>query len=171
MKSNRVVIPLFCIALGFASGRRFPSSQSASVENPAATGAAGSTKSRTCGPLGSSIADRRQPKTKASERTNQAKFAEPRVSIPISSVVGILSSKEPGLNGFENYEQSMGEALTLLGATDDERSKVMALMAQTKSDLLETEQRVLRATVVSDFEVSLDLHEMDEFAATIIERM
>ncbi len=170
MKSNRVVIPLFCIALGYVSGRHFPSPQPAPVAAPTATDPAGSSKSRTRDSFGASVADRRQPKTKASERTTSAKSAEPRVSIPISSVVGILSGKPAGLNGFENYEQSMGEALTLLGATDEERSQVTELMEQTKTDLFQTERQLLKPKLINDSEATLDLREMDQASAAIIER-
>lgn len=148
-------------------GRHFPSPPSTSLAN--LTDAAPVSNSRTRHFNGKS-SEITKTTTKTSQRTIHAKPSEPRVSIPISSVVGILSSKQPGLNGFEHYEQSMSEALTLLGTTDDEKSRVMELMSRTKNDLFQAERKVIQPNVLNDHEVSIDLREMDNAASAIIER-
>lgn len=170
MKPKQFVIPSMCIALGYAIGGNFPFHRSGSGDGGSDTVVTGSAMNRNSHLRDSALRDGSIARTKSAERTALPKHSEPRISIPVSSVVSILNSRPAHQCGFENYEQSMGEALTLLGASNDEKSQVMELMAQTKNDLLLTERSILKAKVVNDFEVGIDLSKMNQAAAAIIER-
>ena len=170
MKPKQLVIPLVCTALGYSIGGIFPFLGGGPSDAESGAALAGSAINQSSNPRDSAHLDGSAARTKSAERSSASKHSEPRVSIPVSSVVAILNSRPAYQAGFENYEHSMGEALILLGASSQEKSQVMELMAQTKNDLLLTERSVLEAKVINDFEAGIDLSQMNQAAAAIIER-
>jgi len=90
-----------------------------------------------------------------------------RVSIPMSSVVPILKKQMFSYRDFMNLGDSMETALTMLGATDEEREQVRALVKDTQEKILREEKNHIKVEKADATGVKLDLTGMREIAEGI----
>ena len=96
-------------------------------------------------------------RTRARDRGEDKKPKEPRVSIPLKTVVQILKDKDFSYTSeFDSLNYSMEKALVLLGATETEQENIKELIQTSKSEILAAEKNHVKLG-----EVTSDLIQMD----------
>lgn len=96
-------------------------------------------------------------RTRAQERAADRKPKEPRVSIPVKSLVeGLKKSELSHSSQFDCLQDCIDKTLILLGVTTNEQEDVRNLIQSSKAEILAAEQRHLKLG-----EVTADVIHMD----------
>ncbi len=112
--------------------------------------------------------DRDAPRSTKRDRGNNPEI--PKISIDLKTVSALLKNGNLSRATFEESEETMDEALTLLGCTDDERAAVMAALEQAKDEFHAAEKANLKPEVRNN-KVHFDMRPMDGPSKEIIQRM
>lgn len=164
MRPSQFTIPAITGALGLALGLAL----APSAQEPDAGGDSGASARKF---MGGNTADSRgraaeadretAVRTRVRDRREDKKPKEPRISIPLKSVVQILKEKEfDYFSKFDDLHYNMGKALVLLGASEREQQEVMALLKEAKSDILAAEKTHLKLGDVTEDVIHVDMSGM-----------
>lgn len=100
-------------------------------------------------------------RTRARERVEDKKPKEPRVSIPLKTLVeGLRENAFSYSFDFTGLEFCMGRALGLIGTTEGEQEKLKALVRKSKSEMLEAEKSHVKLGEVTADTIRLDMSAM-----------
>ena len=160
MKPSQFTIPVVTGALGLALGLALPSSFRKPEGAAISESSARKLKSGNHADAGSAPAEvgaKTAVRTRARDRGEDKKPKEPRVSIPLKTLVQILKNNDFSYTSeFDSLDHAMGKALVLLGATETEQDNIKKVIQTSKSEILAAEK-----THVKLGEVSSDLIQMD----------
>ena len=96
-------------------------------------------------------------RTRVRERVEDKKPKEPRVSIPLKTLVQVLKKGELSYwSQFDRLQDCMDKSLTLLGATENEKEEIMNLIEKSKSEILAAEQSHLKLGEATDNVIHMD---------------
>lgn len=174
MKSPLTSIGLAALLLGFALGRISAPAGPDRGHSVAGNSARGESvhSGADDGSPGLPGIERPQARTRvARERTEEAKPKEPRVSLPLSTVVKILKDGNLKYAEFDSLPYRLGEALTLLGATEAEKEQVKSLADTSKAGILAMEKSHLRLAETSEHMIRFDMSGMREPVEEITGRL
>lgn len=94
------------------------------------------------------------------DREEAQKNREPRVSIPLKSIVGILKKEFNYSSDFDSLENSMEKALVLLGATPVEKEEVLKLVKTSESEIFAAEKNHMKLGEVTTDLIKIDMSGM-----------
>lgn len=174
MKSPLVSIGLAALLLGFALGRISAPDHAPGAAGTDASGNSVHSAAADDSPPAPGLPGNGQPNARtrvARDRTEDAKPREPRVSLPISTVVKILKDGSLQYAEFDSLTYRLREALTLLGATKAENEQVMSLAEKAKTEILAKEKSHLRLAETSDNMIRFDMSGMREPVEKIASRL
>ncbi len=171
MKAREIVLIVVALLAGFALGRvgRDPAS---------GTKAGGASKSIPDSGGSSSLdrpamdpGERDSPGASRPRRDRPAEVArnkssEPRVSIPLKTVAGLLKD-ELSYSDFIVLGRKMEPALVMLGASEQEKKDVMAAINKNQAALLAEEKTHVKVASSDGSKITLDLSGMEEPARRI----
>lgn len=172
MKPIHYAIAVIMLVIGILIGHQLPkftgneaeaasSNQSDSLQDEARMNAQSNHTGKTIAPSN---------RTKLAERDMKHQGKSGRVAIPLEKVAKILESRPTYQDHFFNNQQALDEALTMLGANDDEKARVLQVMDQTREDILSAEKRLLRPEYAADGSMSIDFSPMAESVQHILNR-
>ena len=110
-------------------------------------------------------------RTRARERTEDKKPTEPRVSIPLRTLVQVLKKGDFSYSSqFDSLNDCMEKALILLGATENEQQEIKNLIEHSMSEILAAEKSQLALGEVSADVIYFDTSAMRRPVEEIIEQ-
>jgi len=100
-------------------------------------------------------------RTRAHERVENKKPKEPRVSIPLRTLVdGVRKNAFSSCSGFDRLEYAMERALSLMGATDREKEELKTLVKNSESEMLAAEKTHIKLGAVTSDKIQMDMSAM-----------
>jgi len=177
MKTREILLPIVTLALGLGLGLGIGRSR----EDPPAPAGEGSVKKGpgTAGTVAShvrsadsgpgpenAVATSRTKRERPADPARENKSAEPRVSIPLKTVANLLKD-DLSYSDFMVLGRKMDQALTMLGASEQEKADVIAAIDRNEAVLLAEEKANVKVASMEDSKVTLDLSGMEEPAKRI----
>lgn len=174
MKSSQIVIPTVTGVLGLALGIAMaPSVRTAETGNEAPSAVIRSRRHQSAELDGISGEESRKTATpsRVRDRGEEKKPSEPRVSIPLQTIVEILKENMfKHASTFSGLQHSMDRALSLLGATDREREEIKDVVMKSQAEIYAAEKAHFKLGEVTAEQIHIDMSGMQGPAAEIAKR-
>ena len=106
-------------------------------------------------------------RTRVAKRDEKKKPREPCVSLPLTTIAGMIREKSQGDFDFRNLQDEMKNSLTLLGASEWEKNDVLELLKNIGAEIFAEEKKLIKPVQASDSEIHLDNRAMEAFSKTI----
>ena len=109
-------------------------------------------------------------RTRVKDRGDEEKSKEPRVSIPLKTMVEILKEKNFKNSSEFDIHYHIPKAFVMLGATEREQETIKELIETSKSEILAAEKIHLKLGKVTSNTIQMDMSGMRGPAEEIVER-
>ena len=106
-------------------------------------------------------------RTRVATRDEKKTPAEPRVSLPLATIAGMIREKSKGEFDFQELQDGMKNSLTLLGATERETNDIHKLLKDISSEISAEGIKLIKPIQVNESEIHLDNRAMEPFSKTI----
>lgn len=174
MKPTQILLPAATGILGLLLGLALAPTLRKPGNEMVSTSSAGLPKTAKSTDVSTTISQedgKTKVRPRARERVEDKKPKEPRVSIPLKSVVQILKDKEfDYFSDFDRLDYNMEKALVLLGATESEQEEIKALLKKSESEILAAEKTHVKLGEVTSDLIWMDMSGMRGSAEDIAER-
>ena len=106
-------------------------------------------------------------RTRVATRDEKKTPAEPRVSLPLATIAGMIREKSKDNFDFCSLRDGMKNSLSLLGVSDREKSDVLELLKNVEAEIHAEEKNLIRVVQIDASEIRLDNQAMEGFSKTI----
>lgn len=110
-------------------------------------------------------------RTRLKDRESAKKADEPRISIPVKTVVGLLHDGSLSGSDFKRLEKSVGLALETLGASQTESDEIKDLIKKSKDEINAAEKTHFKVGLVTPDHIEIDTSGIREPVSAIIGRL
>ncbi len=106
-------------------------------------------------------------RTRVAKRDETKKPSEPSVSLPLTTIAGMIREKSKGDFDFQKLQDGMKNSLTLFGATERETNDIHKLLKDISSEISAEGIKLIKPIQVNESEIHLDNRAMEPFSKTI----
>ncbi|MES2921852.1 MAG: hypothetical protein V4819_09905 [Verrucomicrobiota bacterium] len=170
MKSRQIWITAGTALISFALGVAFAPSWKKSAGEPATVTREGKSSGRSFSSTLPKGGEETAARTRVSKREEKKKPAEPRISVPVSSVAKTLKGLQFNSDIMAPFN-GIDRAFPFLGATEAEEAEIKTSLKRAKDELLAAEKRLIKVIQTDQTQIRMDNSSMRDVAQSVAQQV